>query len=94
MTWDQDQVDSFIKSCSWTNFEQKSCRLSTSTGVAAVWQLSPPFMDFNLSESNRILPSKIIPLAIKLVILSLDYSHCNYYTTTTINAFSTLQSCE
>ena len=33
-------------------------------------------MDFNLSESNRILPSKIIPLAIKLVILSLVlFSH-------------------
>ena len=30
MTWDQDQVDSFMKSYSWTNFEQKSCRMSTS----------------------------------------------------------------
>ena len=31
MTWDQDQVDSFMKSYNWTNFEQKSCRMITST---------------------------------------------------------------
>ena len=31
MTWDQDQVDTFIKSHSWTNFEQKSFSMSTST---------------------------------------------------------------
>ena len=31
MTWDQDQVDSFMKSYNWTNFEQKSCRMSTSS---------------------------------------------------------------
>ena len=30
MTWDQDQVDSFMKSYNWTNFEQKSCRMNTS----------------------------------------------------------------
>ena len=31
MTWDQDQVDSFIKIFNWTNFEKKFCRLNTST---------------------------------------------------------------
>ena len=32
MTWDhQHQVYSFIKSYNWTKFEQKSCRMSTST---------------------------------------------------------------
>ena len=30
MTWDQDQVDSFIKIFNWTNFEKKFCRLNTS----------------------------------------------------------------
>ena len=35
MTWDQDQVDSFIKGYNWTNFEQKSCRMNTSTLRAA-----------------------------------------------------------
>ena len=36
MTWDQDQVDSFMKSYSWTNFKQKSCRMSTPSLVANV----------------------------------------------------------
>ena len=31
MTWDKDQADSLIKSYNWTNFEKKSCRMSTST---------------------------------------------------------------
>ena len=33
MTWDQDQVDSFIKIFNWTNFEKKICCLNTSTAV-------------------------------------------------------------
>ena len=30
MTWDQDQVDSFIKIFNWTNFEKKNYCLNTS----------------------------------------------------------------
>ena len=39
MTWDQDQVDSFIKGYNWTNFEQKSCCMNNRLGVksAKVW---------------------------------------------------------
>ena len=33
MTWDQDQVDSIMKSYNWTNFEPKSCRMSTSSST-------------------------------------------------------------
>ena len=31
MTWDQDQVDSFIKIFKWTNFEENFCRLNRSS---------------------------------------------------------------
>ena len=31
MTCDQDQVDSFMKSYNWTNFDQKSCHMSNPT---------------------------------------------------------------
>ena len=33
MTWDQDKVDYFMKSYSWTNSEQKSCPMSTSNTI-------------------------------------------------------------
>ena len=42
MTWDQDQVDSFMKSYNWTNFEQKSCRMSTSIGTLTLRHLALP----------------------------------------------------
>ena len=35
MTWDQDQVDSFIKIFNWTNFEKKNCRLNTSNATGS-----------------------------------------------------------
>ena len=37
MTWDQDQVDSYIKILNWTNFEEKFCRLNTSN---VIWHKS------------------------------------------------------
>ena len=40
MTWDQDQVDSFIKGYNWTNFEQKSCRMSTSIVMTLGYPIS------------------------------------------------------
>ena len=33
MTWDQDQVDSFIKSSNWTNFDEKFWCLNTSIAI-------------------------------------------------------------
>ena len=34
MIWDQDQVDSFIKSSNWTNFDEKFWCLNTSIGIS------------------------------------------------------------
>ena len=41
-------------------------------------------MDFNLTESNCISPSKIIPLAIKVVFLSLVHDNVRSQSQTTV----------
>ena len=44
----------------------------------------PTFMDFNLTGSNCISPSKIIPLAIKVVFLSLVHDNVRSQSQTTV----------
>ena len=51
MTWDQNQVDSFVESYNWTNFEQKSCRMSTST---------VPFEYFSSSPNQFVVQSDVL----------------------------------
>ena len=56
--------------------------------VQALFELQqrrwPTFMDFNLTESNCISPSKIIPLAIKVVFLSLVHDNVRSQSQTTV----------
>ena len=55
MTWNQDRFDSFVKSYNWANFEQKSCRMSTS-----IW--GPSRKGWHALGSVAMPPSSVVVL--------------------------------